>query len=95
MLKIEKVDSPFHIQELPLDRVYVIDDYRKSIWHTIDEQITNALMWAKTNQVKGNDSPTGLPHHSFGALVGSGQVKMAKEKQKEMFTKAPCILLTC
>ena len=65
MLKIEKVDSPFHIQELPLDRVYVIDDYlEKSIWHTIDEQVTNAPMWAKTNQVKG-DSPTGLPHHSF------------------------------
>ena len=53
MLKIEKVDSPFHIQELPLDRVYVIDDYlEKSIWHTIDEQVTNVPMWAKTNQVK-------------------------------------------
>jgi len=65
MLKIEKVDSPFHIQELPLDRVYVIDNYLEtSIWHTIDEQVTNAPMWAKTNQVKG-DSPTGLPHHSF------------------------------
>lgn len=65
MLEIEKVDSPFHIRELPLTKVYVIDNYlERNVWHFLDEAITNASMWSKTNQVQSN-SPTGLPHHSF------------------------------
>lgn len=65
MLEIEKVDSPFHIQELPLTKVYVIDNYlEQSIWHHMDDQITNSSIWSKTNQVQSR-SPTGLPHHSF------------------------------
>lgn len=65
MLEIEKVDSPFHIQELPLTKVYVIDNYlEKNVWYDLDEAVTTASMWSKTNQVQGH-SPTGLPHHSF------------------------------
>ena len=65
MFEIEKVDSPFHIQNLPLTKVYVIDNYLEtSVWHTLDREITNAPMWSKTNQVQSH-SPTGLPHHSF------------------------------
>ena len=39
-------------------------------------------MWAKTNQVRG-DNPTGLPHHSFGAEVGS-DIKMAKKTDEDV-----------
>jgi len=65
MFEIEKVDSPFHIQELPLTKVYVIDNYLETnVWHHLDDAITSASMWSKTNQVNSR-SPTGLPHHSF------------------------------
>jgi len=64
-LLVEKVDSPFHIQSLPLDKVYIIDNYLEtSIWHWINQRFTSSNIWSKTNQV-GSESPTGLPHHSF------------------------------
>ena len=64
-LEIVKVDKPFHIDKLPLDKVYVIDNYlEQSLHHFLNQQITNMPTWSKTNSVRGQ-SKTGLPHHQF------------------------------
>ena len=64
-LEIVKVDKPFHIDKLPLDKVYVIDDYlEQTLHHFLDQKISNQPTWSKTNCVKGQ-SKTGLPHHQF------------------------------
>ncbi len=64
-LEIVKIDKPFHIDKLPLDKVYVIDNYlEQSLHHFLNEQITNMPTWSKTNSVRGQ-SKTGLPHHQF------------------------------
>ena len=64
-LEIVKVDKPFHIDKLPLDKVYVIDDYlEQTLHHFLNQQITNMPTWSKTNSVRGQ-SKTGLPHHQF------------------------------
>jgi len=64
-LDVEYIDKPFHVVELPLTKIYVIDDYLEtSIHHSINDTFTKASIWAKGNEVRG-DSPTGLPHHQF------------------------------
>lgn len=64
-LIIEMRDKPFHIKDLPLDRVYVFDNYLEpSLWQFIDRHLTQSSTWAKTNQVNSQHK-TGLPHHSF------------------------------
>ena len=64
-MQVEYIDAPFSIKKLPLDKIYVIDNYlEKSLHYFFDRYITNASVWSKTNQVS-SDSPTGLPHHSF------------------------------
>lgn len=64
-IKIEYRDSSFNIKELPLDRIYVFDNYlENSLWKFIDTQLTRSSTWAKTNQVNSQHK-TGLPHHSF------------------------------
>ena len=64
-LKIEYVDGPFSVSSLPLDSVYVIDNYLPTnLWHHINRTLTGAMIWSKTNQVRGA-SRTGLAHHSF------------------------------
>ena len=64
-LEIVKVDKPFHIDKLPLDKVYVIDDYlEQTLHHFLDQKISNQPTWSKTNSVRGQ-SKTGLPHHQF------------------------------
>ena len=64
-LDVEYIDKPFHVVELPLTKVYVIDDYLEtSIHHSINQAFTQAPIWSKTNEVRG-DSPTGLSHHQF------------------------------
>ncbi len=64
-LEIEHIDKPIKVSKLPLDRVYVIDNYLPTVLHHhIDDTISGAMIWAKCNSVHG-DSPTGLPHHQF------------------------------
>tara|TARA_Y100000592_G_scaffold14434_1_gene20514 strand:- start:1804 stop:2535 length:732 start_codon:yes stop_codon:yes gene_type:complete len=65
-IKIEYINKPFHIEELPIgNKVYVLDDYiESSIHHAINNQLTNMATWSKTNCVRGS-SRTGLPHHEF------------------------------
>ena len=64
-LEVVHVDEPFKISELPLDKVYVIDNYLSTeLHHHIDALLTRSSVWSKTNQVTG-DNPTGLPMHSF------------------------------
>lgn len=64
-LDVEYIDKPFHVVELPLTKVYVIDNYLEtSIHHSINQTFTQAPIWSKTNEVRGN-SPTGLSHHQF------------------------------
>ena len=64
-LEIVKVDKPFHIDKLPLDKVYVLDDYlEQSLHHFLDQKLSNQPTWSKTNSVRGG-SATGLPHHQF------------------------------
>ncbi len=64
-LEIVKVDKPFHIDKLPLDKVYVLDDYlEQTLHHFLDKQISTQPTWSKTNSVRGA-SKTGLPHHQF------------------------------
>ena len=74
-IEIIKVDRAFRIKDMPLgNKVYVIDNYLEtSIHHWLDKSISDAGIWSKTNQVRG-DSPTGLPHHSlWGASYFVGQ----------------------
>ena len=87
-LKIEYVDEPFSVSELPLDRVYVIDNYLPTnLWHRVDELLTNSMIWSKTNQVKGK-SRTGLAHHSFwGTSFFRGE-----DREKEI-DDLPCLAL--
>ena len=64
-LEFVYLDEPFKICELPLDKVYVIDNYLSDeLHHHIDNLFTRTSIWSKTNQV-GGDNPTGLPMHSF------------------------------
>ena len=59
------LDEPFKVTELPLTKVYVIDNYLcTELHHHIDKILTNSSIWSKTNQVSSRN-PTGLPHHSF------------------------------
>jgi len=53
-LEIVKVDKPFHIDKLPLDKVYVIDNYlEQSLHHFLDQKLSNQPTWSKTNSVRG------------------------------------------
>ena len=64
-VELEFINEPFHIKDMPLKNVYVLDNYLSTtMHHAIDKQITRKQYWSKTNQV-GSGSPTGLPHHSF------------------------------
>ena len=64
-VELEFIKEPFHIKDMPLKKVYVLDDYLSTtMHHTIDDKITRNAFWGKNNQVNSN-SPTGLPHHSF------------------------------
>ena len=64
-MEIVYLNEPFKIQELPLTKVYVLDDWlAQPLHHFYDEQISEKNIWSKTNQV-GSGSSTGLPHHSF------------------------------
>ena len=78
-LEIEYIDKPIKVSKLPLDKVYVIDNYLPTVlWHQIDTLLTNAMIWSKTNSVHGQ-SRTGLPHHSFwGASFFRGPNKMTE-----------------
>ena len=64
-LEIEYIDKPFNISELPLKKVYVLDDWLSpELHHHFDSMISQRQIWSKTNQV-GSKHPTGLPHHSL------------------------------
>ena len=76
-MEIVYLNEPFKIQELPLTKVYVLDDWlAQPLHHFYDEQISQSNIWSKTNQVAGGSS-TGLPHHSFwGATFFRNDYKM-------------------
>lgn len=64
-MKVEYIDTPFDIKTLPLESIYVLDNWlSEELHHAFDKFITTASFWSKTNQV-GSRSLTGLPHHSF------------------------------
>ena len=64
-VKLEFIKEPFQIKDMPLDKVYILDNYLSTtMHHNIDERIVRGNYWSKTNQVNSN-SLTGLPHHSF------------------------------
>ena len=64
-MEIVYIDEPFKIQDFPLKKVYVLDNWlTQPLHHFYDKQITTSNIWSKTNQVN-SDSSTGLPHHSF------------------------------
>ena len=68
-LEIVKVDKPFHIDKLPLDKVYVLDDYlEQTLHHFLDKQISTQPTWSITNSVRVA-SKTGLPHHQFWGTI--------------------------
>ena len=72
-MEICVIDSPVKIEKLPLDKIYVLDNWLpSSLHHFYDTQISRANFWSKGNEVRG-DSPTGLPHHQFwGGAILSG-----------------------
>ena len=64
-MEIVYIDEPFKIQDFPLKKVYVLDNWLAQPLHYFyDNQISCSNIWSKTNQV-GSNSSTGLPHHSF------------------------------
>ena len=64
-MQVVHIDKPFHIQDMPLKDIYVLDDWLSvELQHHFDRLITTSSWWSKTNQVSSN-SPTGLAHHSF------------------------------
>lgn len=64
-LDIEYIDEPFNISELPLTKVYVLDNWLSpELHHHFDTMISDHQIWSKTNQV-GSRHPNGLPHHSL------------------------------
>mgnify|MGYP001252859547 FL=1 len=64
-MEVVHLNEPFKIQDLPLTKVYVLDDWlSQPLHHHYDEFITVTNIWSKSNQVNSGSS-TGLPHHSF------------------------------
>ena len=64
-MEIVHLDEPFKIQDLPLTKVYVLDNWlAQPLHHHYDSWISRNNIWSKTNQVESGSS-TGLPHHSF------------------------------
>ena len=76
-IEVSYLDKPFKIKDMPLDKVYVIDNYLEtSLHHWIENYLDTANMWSKSNKVRGQ-STTGLPHHElWGAFF------VVKEKIK-------------
>lgn len=74
-LKIEKVERPFRLSKLPLDRVYIIDDYLSPALHRwTNDMLSNNNIWGKTNEVRGSKERGGLPNHSlWGATFFRGK----------------------
>jgi hypothetical protein len=58
------IDSPFEIETLPLDKIYVLDNWLAPIIHRKIDGVVTTANWRKTNEVRGDD-PTGLPMHQF------------------------------
>ena len=73
-IEVSYLDKPFKIKDMPLDKVYVIDNYLEtSLHHWIENYLDTANMWSKSNKVRGQ-SKTGLPHHElWGAAFFVGQ----------------------
>ena len=64
-MEIVHLDEPFKIQDLPLTKVYVLDNWlAQPLNHHYDSWISRNNIWSKTNQVESGSS-TGLPHHRF------------------------------
>jgi hypothetical protein len=63
-MEICVIDSPVKIEKLPLDKIYVLDNWLAHPIHKkVDESLKGAR-WGKSNEVRGDD-PTGLPMHQF------------------------------
>ena len=75
-IEVSYLDKPFKIKDMPLDKVYVVDNYLEtSLHHWIENYLDTANMWSKSNKVRGQ-SKTGLPHHElWGAAFFVGQRK--------------------
>ena len=73
-IEVSYLDKPFKIKDMPLDKVYVVDNYLEtSLHHWIENYLDTANMWSKSNKVRGQ-SKTGLPHHElWGAAFFVGQ----------------------
>lgn len=67
-LEIVFIDEPFKLEmeHMPLDKVYVIDNYLGSeLHHWVDSEISTAPIWNKGNRVQNHSSKTGLPYHEL------------------------------
>ena len=73
-IEVTYLDKPFKIKDMPLNKVYVVDNYLEtSLHHWIENHLDTANMWSKSNKVRGK-SKTGLPHHElWGAAFFVGQ----------------------
>ena len=73
-IEVSYLDKPFKIKDMPLDKVYVVDNYLEtSLHHWIENYLDTANMWSKSNKVRGQ-SKTGVPHHElWGAAFFVGQ----------------------
>ena len=63
-LDVEYIDKPFHVVELPLTKVYVLDDYLEtSIHHSINYTFTKSSIWAKGKFQGHGTKHFFIPHH--------------------------------
>jgi hypothetical protein len=64
--KVVHIDKPFKIQDLPLQDIYVLDDWLSVdlFHHYANVHLRTYSEWSKTNEVQSG-SATGFPHHSF------------------------------
>jgi hypothetical protein len=82
-LEIVEIDKPFAIKDLPLDKVYVIDNYLETSVHHWMNQQCGRMNWSKSNQVQG-DHKNGLPHHElWGGSFYRQEAGRAKIDERE------------
>ena len=68
---------------MPLDKVYVIDNYLEtSLHHWIENYLDTQICGPKSNKVRGQ-SKTGLPHHELWGAFFVGQREHLKFDKRD------------
>lgn len=65
MIDIHYIDEPFHLKEVPLKGIYVLDNYLEPSLHRWVFKRMQLANWAKTNRVRNPENKAGLPYHEF------------------------------